>query len=310
MNNSDDHSGENPLPPPAVCSAVAKAGPLGRPQLTIITVNYNHRVGLARTLESVAEQTFRDFEHMVIDGASTDGSRELIAMQAQQLARWISEPDNGIFAAMNKGLALARGAFVFFLNSGDRFAGKKVLEEIFGGGEIREDLIYGDYFRDDGMGNWKIWPQPEDLSVGYIFRKGLCHQTIFYRKDLFDELGGYDESLQVAADLEFNLRIFLAGKRARHYPLAVAYYEGRGISWKNKEKLRQEKEMILRRHFPAVVWRDYERLWFLERRCRELEGRLESLRLRTRLRNLVLALARPWDNIFLRLRRSGQERRS
>lgn len=116
-------------------------------KLSIITVNLNQADGLAKTLDSVREQSFRDFEHIVVDGGSTDGSLEVIRARADGLAFWASEPDAGIYAAMNKGLRRAQGEYVYLLNSGDRLYSPDTLERVFAHEERGEDLLYGNTVR-------------------------------------------------------------------------------------------------------------------------------------------------------------------
>ena len=111
------------------------------PKLTIITINYNNLEGLKRTVESVLNQTWQEFEYIVIDGGSNDGSAEYIESQSEHIDYWVSEPDKGIYNAMNKGIAKARGEYLLFLNSGDHLYSAKVLEENYG--KIADfDLIY------------------------------------------------------------------------------------------------------------------------------------------------------------------------
>ena len=111
-------------------------------KLSIITVNYNNRDGLQKTIDSVICQTFKDYEWIIIDGGSTDGSRELIEQYQDHFAYWCSEPDKGVYNAMNKGIAKAKGEYVNFMNSGDCFADANVLERLFADG-YDEDIIAG-----------------------------------------------------------------------------------------------------------------------------------------------------------------------
>jgi glycosyltransferase involved in cell wall biosynthesis len=114
------------------------------PLASIITVNLNDRVGLARTLASIGRQTFTDREAIVVDGGSTDGSVDVIRTNAAVVTDWVSEKDAGIFDAMNKGIRRARGIYCVFLNGGDSFASDDALERFFGAGEPVEDILYSD----------------------------------------------------------------------------------------------------------------------------------------------------------------------
>ncbi len=241
-------------------------------KLSIITVNLNQADGLAKTLDSVREQAFRDFEHIVVDGGSTDGSLEVIKVRADGLAFWVSEPDAGIYAAMNKGLRRAQGEYVYFLNSGDRLYSPDTLERVFAHEERGEDLLYGNTVRPDAAGNLYEHRHPDVLTVGVFWDFGVCQQAIFYRRELFAALGEFDESFRFAGDWDFDLRVLMARRTARHLPFPVAHYQGGGISTTRKDLAAREKEIIWRRHLPEAVYRDYERLMFLEAECQRLKS--------------------------------------
>ena len=114
-------------------------------RLSIITVNYNNCMGLQRTMDSVIAQSFEDYEWLVIDGGSSDGSRELIEQNAEHFTYWVSEPDHGVYHAMNKGIAKAKGDYMCFLNSGDVYADAHVLERVFDY-PLGQDLVFGDWY--------------------------------------------------------------------------------------------------------------------------------------------------------------------
>lgn len=240
-------------------------------KLSIITVNLNNAAGLKKTVESVMGQTFRDVEFIVIDGGSTDGSRAVIEANSDHISRWVSEPDGGIYEAMNKGLRIAQGEYVYFLNSGDELAAPDVLERIFIRNEPPADVLYGDSLRPDGSGGWKELPQPDEWTVARFFGMGICHQTLFYKKELFDTLGGYDERYRIIADWDFNLRVLLAGRLTRHLPFPVVRYAGGGISAIRIAEMEAEKIAMRNRLLPEAVRRDYERLKVLEEECARLK---------------------------------------
>ncbi len=276
-------------------------------KLSIITVNLNQADGLARTLDSVREQTFRDFEHIVVDGGSTDGSLEVIKARTDGLAFWVSEPDAGIYAAMNKGLRRAQGEYVYFLNSGDRLFASGTLAQIFAEDEYCEDLLYGDVVRPNECGELWECRHPEILTPAAFFGFGVCQQAIFYRHALFGALGEFDESLRIAGDWEFNLRVLLARRTARRLPFPVVRYQGGGVSATRTEQAAREKEAILRRHLPAAVYQDYERLLFLEGehvRLKKYEDWATQIRDRNPLLNYAMATKWFWE----RLRRGAVRR--
>lgn len=229
-------------------------------KVSIVTVNLNNSAGLAGTLDSVRVQTFRDFEHIVIDGGSTDGSVDVLRARADGLAHWVSEPDAGIYAAMNKGLRAASGEYIHFLNSGDRLFSPDILERVFGGDKYCEPLLYGNTVRPDASGALYERRHPEVLTVQAFWGFGVCQQAIFYKRELFDALGGFDESLRIAGDWDFNLRVLMAGRPTRHLPFPVVYYQGGGLSVSLKGAVNREKDIIMRRHLPKDLLRDYRRM--------------------------------------------------
>ena len=207
----------------------------------------------------------------MIDGASTDGSVDEIRARADGLAHWVSEPDEGVYEAMNKGIRAARGEYVHFLDSGDWLADRCVLERVFGPAEPAVDLLYGNILRPTPEGGVREVRFPDELTMAcFAIRQGICHQAIFYKRELFAVLGTYDESLRIMADWDFTLRAVVAGRSFRHLPFPVAFYDAGGLSAQDPERLAREKKIVLRRHLPAAVLRDYERLKFLEEECRRL----------------------------------------
>lgn len=241
------------------------------PRVSIITVNFNNEAGLLKTLDSVQAQTFRDWEHIVIDGGSTDGSIEAIRAREEGISHWVSEPDTGIFNAMNKGLTVAKGEFVQFLNSGDWLWNETVLARVFSGSEPAADLLYGNDMRwseDKGMHEDRM---PAELTPYRFFVSSICHQAVMYRRSLFDELGFYNEGNRIVSDWEFNLRVVLAGKTTRHCDFPMVGYDTTGLSCTDIESRNQERQEVLKRLFAPAVIRDYERLRQLEADCARLK---------------------------------------
>ncbi len=288
------------------------AAATNKPRVTIVTVNRNDAAGLARTLDSVRAQTFRDFEHVVIDGASTDGSVDEIRARADGLAYWTSEPDGGIYAAMNKGWRRARGEYVNFLNSGDWLAAPDVLERVFAREPVSADVVYGDSLRPAGAGGFREVPQPENPTPGLFFlRWGVCHQTVFYRREMLAALGGYDERYRILGDWDFDVRALLAGRSWRHLPFPVAFYDAGGISANRPDWLAQERAWIRQRHLPPAVHRDYERWAFMEadcRRLRELERWIDHVRRRNVFVNFAMLAKWAWVRARNRRTEKREER--
>lgn len=166
-------------------------------KLSIITINLNNCGGLQKTIDSVIGQTFRDFEWIVIDGGSTDGSKELIEQYAEHFSYWVSEPDKGIYNAMNKGIKVAKGEYLLFLNSGDWLYQDSTLEEVFVLNPC-EDVVYG--YNMEYTGHIHI--PPKKLDMLHFYRSTICHQATFIKSSLFIDCL-YDESYRVVSDWKF-----------------------------------------------------------------------------------------------------------
>ena len=169
-------------------------------KLSIITVNYNNKEGLKKTVNSVLSQTYHDFEWIIIDGGSTDGSKEIIEQIKDNLAFWCSEPDKGIYNAMNKGIAKSKGDFVNFMNSGDCYFEKYTLEKVFMEG-VDADIIYGDWVK-YSKGKEFVVKSPNVADLDFFFRHTICHQAQFIKTENLKN-NGYDESFKIYADWVF-----------------------------------------------------------------------------------------------------------
>ena len=163
---------------------------------SIITINYNNIDGLRKTIESVVRQSFKDFEYIVIDGGSTDGSAELIKEHQDCIDYWVSEPDNGIYNAMNKGIKAAHGEYINFLNSGDCFYNNGVLEDTLQ--HLKADIVHGKmYDQSKGKLPYLIDRTP---TMHYLYESSMQHPASFFRRELFkDSL--YDENYRIVSPL-------------------------------------------------------------------------------------------------------------
>ncbi len=227
-------------------------------KLSIITVNLNNRGGLQKTIDSVVPQTFRDFEWIVIDGGSTDGSKELIEQYADHFAYWVSEPDKGIYNAMNKGIKLAKGEYLQFLNSGDWLHDNNVLKDVFSL-EWRADIIYCDYefFTGDQLFTQEF--TPEILKLSYLINHWIGHNASFIKRILFDNCP-YDEKYTIASDWKFFIQQAILGKTFLHHPIIVSCLDNTGISVTNQEKVIQERHDIITSTIPQCILYDIEDL--------------------------------------------------
>lgn len=222
-------------------------------QLSIITINYNNLEGLRRTINSVMTQTWRNFEWIIVDGGSTDGSKELIEQTAanpnSNISWWCSEPDKGVYNAMNKGIGHAKGEYLNFMNSGDCFFEQNTLKLVFEGKEYNADVLYGDYGYLDR--NFIKIEAPDSLSLDFIRDGNICHQAIFQKRD---SLGTpyYDEQYKIYADWKKWRDSLILGFSFIHIPLVICICERGGISQTSKEKIQCDREKFLK-SFPREV---------------------------------------------------------
>lgn len=235
-------------------------------KLSIITVNLNNRDGLQKTIDSVISQTFKDFEWIVIDGGSTDGSRELIEQNADHFAFWVSEPDKGIYNAMNKGVVVAKGEYLLFLNSGDRLVNDLTLDRCFSH-DSNADVVYGDVCLWDGN-ELKEKRFPENLSLGFFYNQTLCHNATFIKKSLFAD-GLYDESYKIVSDWAFFLIQYIDNKSFEHIDELVVCYDLFGLSTVNEALMNQERDSMISRVFPDKMLQDYQKMHELEKILKE-----------------------------------------
>lgn len=249
-------------------------------RLSIITVNLNNASGLRKTMESVFCQTSRDFEYIIIDGGSTDGSEEIIKSltsiepgiyttlpQAQStdpsapcpIVYWISEPDTGIYPAMNKGIRAARGEYCQFLNSGDWLAAPDVIGMMLENlpdcsifyGNVLKQMPGGKFYRDACCKG--------QVSMLTFYTGSLNHSPVFIKKSLFNKYGLYDENLRIVSDWKwYVLTIGLHNEPIRYLDLDVVCFDMNGVSNTNQDLLMKERRQVLEELIPVNILADYD----------------------------------------------------
>lgn len=231
-------------------------------RLSIITINRNNAKGLEYTLKSVWEkQSFKDFEHLVIDGSSNDDSVNIIKRYDSRLAYWISEPDKGVYNAMNKGIVKAKGEYLLFLNSGD-WLEDDILQQVFRE-ELTEDIIYANLYYNYSIEKVTLESYPDKLTVPYLLTASLGHPSSFIRKELFEDTL-YEEKYRIISDWVFFVRkIILEGCTTRHLNLATTHFDTNGISSapENLDLILREKEDFFNNGFPRIFsdfFQEYE----------------------------------------------------
>lgn len=200
----------------------------GNIKISIITINYNNRRGLLSTIHSVVEQMCKDFEYIVIDGGSTDGSVEVIMEYADKIDYWISERDRGIYHAMNKGIDQAHGEYCLFLNSGDTLYDSGVIHSVLP--LLTSDIVIG-AIKKNASGYVKKVKVTEPLCLlDFWFENPIPHQSTFIKRKICEKLH-YDESLKIVGDLKFFLQAIVSLKcKCQSIDCIVANFDENGIS--------------------------------------------------------------------------------
>lgn len=255
-------------------------------KLSIVTINYNNAEGLERTLNSVLAQTYCDIEHIIVDGGSSDESIEVIRDYVSKVNSeevrgksvvWSSEPDKGIYNAMNRGIKRATGDYIQILNSGDILAADDVTERMMAvlaqvnSEELRVKsggvpIFYGNMLKSydgkkiirDTCGNGMYTPE----SFLYFYKGTLNHDCAYIRRDLFDKFGLYNEEMKICSDWEWYVRaIVLGNTRAIYTDIDVTIFDMNGISesgGKNAELIKKERREYLEKILPPAILRDYD----------------------------------------------------
>lgn len=215
-------------------------------KISVITITYNSAKTLQRALASVIGQTYTDIEHVIVDGASTDGTVELIEAYAKRRpnVRWISEKDEGIYNAINKGIRMATGEVIGFLHSDDILFAPDSIEhiaDVFT--QTDADVVYGDLQYCHGnrvVRHWQSNPfNPRSLKYGWM----PPHPTVYVRKSVYEQVGEYDEWFRISADFDMMLRIFSAGYKSHYLPEVIVSMETGGASNRNtKARLSKTQE--------------------------------------------------------------------
>jgi glycosyltransferase involved in cell wall biosynthesis len=226
-------------------------------KLSIITVNLNNSTGLLRTIKSVLCQSFHDFEFIIIDGGSSDGSVEKIIEHADKINYWISEPDSGIYDAMNKGIIESKGDYILFLNSGDTLCSPDSLKESLLLSESH-DLVFCHY-------NDQEYSKKNFTFFDFWNQSPFSHQAIFFKSNLFDRFGYYDIDYKIVADWSFILNALVNNSSYRFSKQQLVLTEPGGISnsFKGIEIGKQERLLINQKAYNFFL-RDYTELQYFK----------------------------------------------
>lgn len=238
-------------------------------KLSIITINRNDATGLDKTIRSVVSQSFNDYEYIVIDGASTDSSLDIIKKYEDHIYYWVSESDSGIYNAMNKGIRKATGDYLYFLNSGDVLVAEDVLSKVFEN-ELIENFVCGNI----------IWDKCGDLiedkcyknrdwtfSLYDLYAGFLSHQAFFIHKNMFEKYGLYDERLRIMSDWKlFFIAIGIYRERVQYVDVTLSVYNTDGLSSTIGGKaILEEKRLVAGEELSPQVYKEIDRLYYLSR---------------------------------------------
>lgn len=254
--------------------------------LSIITINYNNAEGLHKTLASVASQTYPHIEHIIIDGGSTDESVGILEAYPQPLPErrgeitegkfptqnpahkviWVSEKDNGIYNAMNKGIRMATGDYIQILNSGDMLFDAHVtqrmsehLAQINSQHEEPIGILYGNMIKVNAAGEVVGRSGYTEYSLRQFYSSTLNHDCAYIRKDLFEEYGLYDENLKIVSDWKWYLQAIGLGRvKPEYVDIDVTIFDDGGISETNLALRNQERRQVLEELLPPAVLWDYD----------------------------------------------------
>ena len=245
-------------------------------KLSIITINRNNAAGLEKTMLSVAAQTFKEFEYVVVDGASTDGSVEVIKKLEPGFAhlKWVSEPDKGIYNAMNKGIMMTSGEYIFILNSSDLLFSSTAIEEMLEA--LSQDknvrLLLGNIVKAGVKRRRRMRPKhetrqlkPIESSMFLFYHGTIPHDAAFIKKDVFEEFGYYDENMKICSDWKLFLDVIeLGGVVPMYVDIDLVLFDMCGISesgGKNASIIQEERRSYLKQILHPSILKDYDQYW-------------------------------------------------
>lgn len=227
-----------------------------RPLFTIITVTYNAEALIERTIESILGQTYDNLEYIIVDGASTDGTMEIIKKYKDSHMTWRSEPDNGIYDAMNKAINLATGDYVWFINAGDTLHNENTLEDLAEGipGKILPDVIYGETAitgPDGKVQAMRRLKAPARLTWK-SFRMGMlvCHQSFLAKRVTAP---CFDLTYKYSADYEWCIQCLKKARLIHNSHQTLSHFLDGGVSTTQRNESLKERFIIMKKHYGSIV---------------------------------------------------------
>jgi len=214
---------------------------MNKAKISIITVVYNSIDKIEATIQSVINQTYFDIEYIIIDGGSTDGTIDIIKKYTDRISLWISEPDKGVYDAMNKGIDMATGKWINFMNAGDSFYNDTVIQSIFYSDiDKSTTVIYGDTLNTFPFGSFLFKPSPlSQIERGMVF----CHQSTFVKCDILRSYH-FDKSFKISADYNLFYNLYKKKYTFHYIPICISIYEVANEAISNSSKLIKEEFLI------------------------------------------------------------------
>ncbi len=205
------------------------------PKVSILTVVYNSEKYIEETIKSVIEQGYPNLDYVIIDGGSSDGTLDIVNSYSKHISTIVSEKDNGIYNAMNKGKKLCKGDWVCFLNSGDVFFNKDVLKTTFSiVSKLKPDFVYGDTSYYSLIDKFEYQEGKLVYENDFIFKFPICHQSMFFSNNVLNKLNWYDEYFNVVADWDITIKIFEDPKFSKLYiNTCISKFLIDEVNWKN-----------------------------------------------------------------------------
>lgn len=222
-------------------------------KLTIITINWNNADGLAKTVQSVIKQTWKEFQYVVIDGASTDNSLQIIEKFEKQIDHWVSEPDTGIYNAMNKGVDYAKGEYCLFLNSGDYLHDDRALERVF------KDKLSADIHTcallSESTKKRVLKLPPKEISLFTFVASSILHPSTFMKREMFFKHGRFDEGLKIISDWKLLLEWLIVHNCSYSFSdeVLTVFEAETGISSTSSSMEEEVFKDTLTKYFPRIM---------------------------------------------------------
>jgi len=217
---------------------------MSKPIISIITAVYNAKEHIEVTIKSIINQSYQNIEFIIVDGGSTDGTIDIIKKYNSKISYWMSEKDNGVFNAMNKGIEKANGKWINFMNAGDYFVDENVLTNIDFHSYVDFGIIYGNtYYEKTGVEKPFI---SSSLQYGMIM---ACHQSMFFNKALLKDKLHYSSKFKLICDYDLICRIINENYPVKYIDLLIAYYMGGGLSSSKNWEARKARYYFIYKHF-------------------------------------------------------------